>query len=106
MASLDRIDDPRVSRNHAQLRAIKGRYVVFDLNSTGGTFINGRRASQGVLYPGDVISLAGVMLIFGQDNPPPRSDIAMVSPFFDSSDADRPTAILITAPTTKKKKKE
>lgn len=28
------IDDPRVSRNHAQLRAIKGRFVVFDLNST------------------------------------------------------------------------
>ena len=27
--------DDRVSRNHAQLRAIKGRFVVFDLNSTG-----------------------------------------------------------------------
>lgn len=24
------IDDPRVSRNHAQLRAIKGRFVLFD----------------------------------------------------------------------------
>jgi len=60
------IDDPRVSRNHAQLRAIKGRFVVFDLNSTGGTFVNGQRASQTVLYPGDVISLAGVALIFGR----------------------------------------
>jgi pSer/pThr/pTyr-binding forkhead associated (FHA) protein len=100
------IDDPRVSRNHAQLRAIKGRYVIFDLNSTGGTFINGRRASQGVLYPGDVISLAGVMLIFGQDNPPPRTDMATASPFFDSSDSDRPTAIIITTPPTKRKKKE
>jgi pSer/pThr/pTyr-binding forkhead associated (FHA) protein len=100
------IDDPRVSRNHAQLRAIKGRYVIFDLNSTGGTFINGRRASQGVLYPGDVISLAGVMLIFGQDNPPPRTDMAMVPPLFDSSNADRPTAIIITTPPTKRKKKE
>ncbi|HUM26943.1 MAG TPA: DUF3662 domain-containing protein, partial [Anaerolineales bacterium] len=69
------IDDPRVSRNHAQLRAIKGRFVVFDLNSTGGTFVNGQRASQVVLYPGDVISLAGVALIFGQDNPPPRPDL-------------------------------
>ena len=56
------IDDPRVSRNHAQLRSIKGRYVVFDLNSTGGTFVNGQRSSQSVLYPGDVISLAGVTL--------------------------------------------
>jgi pSer/pThr/pTyr-binding forkhead associated (FHA) protein len=49
------IDDPRVSRNHAQLRSIKGRFVVFDLNSTGGTFVNGQRTSQSVLYPGDVI---------------------------------------------------
>ena len=99
------IDDPRVSRNHAQLRAIKGRYVIFDLNSTGGTFINGQRASQSVLYPGDVVSLAGVALIFGQDNPPPRPDLATTSPL-DSSSAERPTAVLRTMPPTKKNKKE
>jgi hypothetical protein len=87
------IDDPRVSRNHAQLRAIKGRFVVFDLNSTGGTFVNGQRASQSVLYPGDVISLAGVTLIFGQDNPPPRPDLKDTAPLQDAS-ANRPTAFL------------
>jgi pSer/pThr/pTyr-binding forkhead associated (FHA) protein len=90
------IDDPRVSRNHAQLRAIKGRFVLFDLNSTGGTFVNGQRTSQTVLYPGDVISLAGVALIFGQDNPPPRPDLAHTAPL-DSSEPginERPTATL------------
>ncbi len=100
------IDDPRVSRNHAQLRSINGRYVIFDLNSTGGTFINGRRASQGVLYPGDVISLAGVTLIFGQENPPPRSDMAVTSPLPETTDSERPTAVLKTMPPTKKKKQE
>ena len=84
------IDDPRVSRNHAQLRAIKGRFVVFDLNSTGGTFVNGQRASQVVLYPGDVISLAGVALIFGQDNPPPRPDLKDTAPFQNATN-ERPT---------------
>lgn len=98
------IDDPRVSRNHAQLRAIKGRFVIFDLNSTGGTFVNGQRASQSVLYPGDVISLAGMALIFGQDNPPPRPDLASTSPFSEAG-ADRPTAVLHTLPPVKKKKK-
>jgi hypothetical protein len=98
------IDDPRVSRNHAQLRSIKGRFVLFDLNSTGGTFVNGQRASQSVLYPGDVISLAGVALIFGQDNPPPRPDLANTSPLNGAS-ADRPTAVIRTMPPTKKKKK-
>lgn len=89
------IDDPRVSRNHAQLRAIKGRFVLFDLNSTGGTFVNGQRTSQTVLYPGDVISLAGVALIFGQDNPPSRPDLAHTAPLEgDPGTSERPTAIL------------
>jgi hypothetical protein len=89
------IDDPRVSRNHAQLRAIKGRFVLFDLNSTGGTFVNGQRTSQTVLYPGDVISLAGVALIFGQDNPPPRPDLATTSPLnLDPGTSERPTATI------------
>jgi hypothetical protein len=61
------IDDPRVSRAHAQLRIVRERFVLFDLNSSGGSFVNGERADQSVLYPGDVISLAGVTLIFGQD---------------------------------------
>ncbi|MCC7118955.1 MAG: DUF3662 domain-containing protein [Anaerolineales bacterium] len=87
------IDDPRVSRAHAQLRSIKGRYVVFDLNSTGGTFVNGQRTSQSVLYPGDVVSLAGVSLIFGQDNPPPRPDLKETAPLQNAA-ADRPTAHL------------
>jgi pSer/pThr/pTyr-binding forkhead associated (FHA) protein len=74
------IDDPRVSRTHAQLRAINGRYIIFDLNSTGGTFINGERVTQSILYPGDVISLAGADLIYGQKNPPPRQDLKETSP--------------------------
>lgn len=98
------IDDPRVSRTHAQLRAIKGRYVVFDLNSTGGTFINGQRTSQSILYPGDVISLAGVSLIFGQDNPPPRLDLMETGPL-GSEPADRTTAILKSHTESRKRKK-
>lgn len=85
------IDDPRVSRDHAQLRAIKGQFVVFDLNSTGGTFINGQKINQCVLSPGDVISLAGVALIFGQDNPPPRPDLKDTPPF-NKPAGEHPTA--------------
>jgi pSer/pThr/pTyr-binding forkhead associated (FHA) protein len=61
------IDDPRISRVHAQLRLIKGRYVIFDLDSLGGTFVNDQPVHQSILYPGDVVSLAGVPLVFGQD---------------------------------------
>jgi hypothetical protein len=91
------IDDPRVSRHHAQLRAIKGRYVLFDLNSSGGTFINGQRTSQTVLYPGDVISLAGVSMIFGQDIPLPQRDLGQTGPRSQAG-ADRATAIIRNVP--------
>jgi len=98
------VDDPRVSRNHAQLRAIKGRYVLFDLDSTGGTFVNGQRANQTVLYPGDVISLAGVSLIFGQDNPISKRDISETSPRNDAG-AERSTAVIRNLRSTPKKGK-
>ncbi len=60
-------DDARISRLHAQIRMVDSRFVVFDLGSTGGTFVNGQRVQQRVLFRGDVLSLAGVELIFGQD---------------------------------------
>ncbi|MBN2548976.1 MAG: FHA domain-containing protein [Anaerolineales bacterium] len=61
------IDDPRISRLHAQLRLSGSRYILFDLDSSGGTWVNGQRITQCSLSPGDVISLSGVPLIFGQD---------------------------------------
>lgn len=79
------IEDPRISREHAQIRAVKGQYVIFDLNSTGGTFVNSIRISKQPLFPGDVISLAGVPLVYGQDNPPAHARTGPVEPFFDPS---------------------
>jgi len=98
------VDDPRVSRTHAQLRAINGRYVIFDLNSTSGTFINGQRTSQTALYPGDVISLAGVTLVFGQDYLPPRPDLKDTGPLSPQV-FERPTAVLKDRTDSRKRKK-
>ena len=86
------IDDPRISRTHAQLRVIKGHFVLFDLNSTGGTYVNGQRTSQTVLYPGDVISLAGVTLVFGQDLP--STDLVETSPLGEPGSGMRPAATM------------
>lgn len=61
------IDDPRVSRKHAQIRVINNRYAIYDLDSTGGTYVNKVKVDQCALFPGDVISLAGVDLVYGQD---------------------------------------
>jgi hypothetical protein len=62
------IEDVHVSRVHAQIRLVQGRYVIFDLDSSGGTYVNDQRVAQCVLHPGDVISLAGVQLVFGHES--------------------------------------
>jgi hypothetical protein len=74
------IDDARVSRVHAQLRAIRGHYVIFDLDSTGGTWVNNKRIRQATLFPGDVVSLSGVPLVFGQDTAPSGATQNFVPP--------------------------
>jgi len=61
------LTDMRVSRQHAQIRRSAGHYMIFDLNSTGGTYVNGERITRRILRPGDVISLAGVTLIYGEE---------------------------------------
>ncbi len=63
------IDDRRVSRLHAQLRYVQDHFTIFDLDSSGGTWVNGQRIRQQTLLPGDVISLAGVPLVFGLETP-------------------------------------
>lgn len=61
------IDDPRVSRKHAQIRTNGEVCVLVDLGSTGGTFVNGVQVTSKQLTRGDIISLAGFVLIFDRD---------------------------------------
>ena len=76
------VDDPRVSRHHAELRVIGDHFVLFDLRSSGGTFVNGMRVEQALLYPGDVISLAGVMIHFIRGVPRPNEGLKKTSDLF------------------------
>lgn len=62
------VDDAKVSRQHAQIRFSPKGCILFDLNSTGGTYINDKRITQQKLRSGDVISLAGVTFIFGEES--------------------------------------
>jgi hypothetical protein len=59
------VDDPNVSRQHAEIRPRGGSWVVTDLGSTNGSRLNGRRLEQPtVLKPGDEVELGTTTLTF------------------------------------------
>ena len=59
------VDDPNVSREHAEVRPRGGSWVLVDLGSTNGSSINGRRTDGAeVLKPGDEIELGTSTMTF------------------------------------------
>jgi len=60
------INDAEVSRRHARLELRGSAYVIQDLGSTNGTFINGTRISgMQVLNPGDTVAFGeGIVLVY------------------------------------------
>jgi DNA-binding NtrC family response regulator len=67
-----RIPDRGVSKRHAQLRIRGGLFVLKDLASTNGTFVNGARIGRAYLSPGDIVTVGTCRLRFGQR--PPATD--------------------------------
>jgi len=58
------LDDANVSRTHAALVSEGAGWVIEDLNSTNGTFINGQRVDRARLRDGDVIQVGANALVF------------------------------------------
>src|SRR5438067_8887706 len=61
------IDDPNVSRKHAEVRRTIEGWMVVDLGSTNGVKVNGRRVREAVLSPGDEITLGLVRLDLAEE---------------------------------------
>src|SRR5436190_12245563 len=64
------INDAEISRRHARLTFQGGKYVLEDLGSTNGTFVNGQRlAGPRVLKAGEVVSFGEqIILVFEVSN--------------------------------------
>jgi transcriptional regulator with PAS, ATPase and Fis domain len=58
------IEDNTVSRFHAQIEEKKGQYIIKDLNSTNGTFVDDLRVSEAFLNEGSIIRLGNTGLRF------------------------------------------
>ena len=61
------LQDPNVSRRHAELRRDEGGWQIVDLGSTNGIKVNGRRVNNQPLSPGDQITIGVTDLTFELD---------------------------------------
>jgi pSer/pThr/pTyr-binding forkhead associated (FHA) protein len=60
------LDHPSVSSHHACVFNDGGQFIVEDLQSTNGTFVNGRRVSRRTLRNGDVMKIGRHTILFDQ----------------------------------------
>ncbi len=75
-ASLLRLPEVEVSRHHCELRRDGESFVLRDLDSRHGIFVNSVPVRERVLAHGDVIRIGSTALLFLLDEPGPSPDSA------------------------------
>jgi two-component system, NtrC family, sensor kinase len=58
------LHDSEVSRHHAEIRCHDGEFVISDLNSSNGTYVNGTRIEQHTLESGDQVQAGSTLMLF------------------------------------------
>jgi DNA-binding NtrC family response regulator len=88
-----RLDDPRASRQHAELRwsDIHCAYFVHDLNSRNGVHVNGARISRERLRPGDVLRIGETVFRLAVVDPAAAALAPLQPPFVGRSASLRRT---------------
>jgi pSer/pThr/pTyr-binding forkhead associated (FHA) protein len=63
------LEDPFVSRNHCVIRTEAEPYMIEDLNSANGTYVDGERANAGPLKEGSIIQIGSSRFLFRLQSP-------------------------------------
>lgn len=61
--------DQSVSRKHAVINFLDGKYIISDLNSLKGIYVNGRKIEEVELTPGDIINIGENRMQFRSMSP-------------------------------------
>jgi hypothetical protein len=61
------LEDPNVSRRHAEVRQEGTAYWIVDLDSTNGIEVNGRRLKRAKLENGDTVTLGSTEITFRRE---------------------------------------
>ena len=90
---MDLFGDPTISAHHAEIRWENGEFVLYDMGSLNGTFLNGQPIRRAVLTDNDVIGLGrtGARMAFERKMAvssaakTPRSNVPQVSAAYSVS---------------------
>jgi pSer/pThr/pTyr-binding forkhead associated (FHA) protein len=63
------LDDVTVSRRHAEFNRSRGGFVVRDVGSLNGTYLNRERIDEATLSGGDEVQIGKYRLVFYPDQP-------------------------------------
>lgn len=85
------IDESEVSRRHAKIDLVGGRYLVEDLHSANGLYVNAIRRDTAVLASGDVVTVGLVNLVFTLEDQAEKAQV-------DRSAETSPTLQPVPAP--------
>ena len=58
-----------ISRVHAEIRFEENSYILYDLSSTAGTYVNKKKITECVLNSGDLISISKSNILFISNQP-------------------------------------
>ncbi|RMF03859.1 MAG: FHA domain-containing protein [Chloroflexi bacterium] len=87
------LQDPEASRRHARISWQAGQYIIEDLGSTNGTFVNGIQiTTPQILSPGDSVGVGQTALVFQV------AGAAMGAPQYQSPPAQHPAAAPVNMP--------
>ncbi|MCM2267643.1 MAG: FHA domain-containing protein [Elusimicrobiales bacterium] len=62
------LDNAAVSGHHCKFYESGGTWFVEDMNSTNGTFVNGKKTLKAGLKPGDTVTIVKYSLLFADEN--------------------------------------
>lgn len=68
------IVDHKVSRRHFQIHREDQGYVILELRSKNGVYVNGARVKEKLLHDGDQIQVGDTVLTFYEGEVPDHSD--------------------------------
>ena len=90
------LHDTEVSRHHAEIRRAGEQFVVCDLGSSNGTFVNNQRVERRELASGDQVQIGRTIMLFTGPSEAPSSSLGAKIDIFSAGSQSDPSRIVHT----------